>query len=789
MLKHYIKFAFRNFRNNKIIFGGSLLTLSLGALCISLLYSYVPDQLNMDGFHKNKDNIYAITKKSSARSLPEVFEPTLYLNIDYSDYPELRSHTTLKKYPDGELSFTYENTTFLAEGLVTDSLFFNVFNFKLITGDVNSVLNDPNAILLTVNFAKIIFGEEDPIGKTIDIGSRKVKKFTVKGILDNVPYNSSIVFDFIMPQQYNDPSFFNRMGGSFILVDKSFDKIFFKERINQFEDKYNRFKETTIDILPFDYKEINKSGIQSLGIFSRTVNEKNLYIQIIIMLVILIISAINFSNLQAINTNSRLKNTALKLVIGANKYHSVKQMLVEMVILVAMSTFITTIAYVLVLPTFVSLTQIFISPSLLEILKISAVVLFVIATIGMIYPFILGIRIPVVNGLKNMVINEKKLKGRGVIIVFQYVLAFLLLISSMVVAKQLSLMLNMDLGFNQKNIVSAQLWTMPSNIESREDADKFLTKVNLSKNELESNSNIKSFAKGDKPIDAFTMDWKKKNNENELETHYMLRVSPNYDKLFGLKLVEGRFFDNDIDRSRGNKIVINEAASKYWNIDNINGSIMEHESWGDYEIIGIVQDFNFQHLSSTVQPLIMIYMENVEDPYNVEFYEGSIRSGLGFLGNFFENNNPQAAFSHTFIEDEVASLYQKEKQLGVNYILFTAIALIISVIGLFTIAIYDTRRRVKEIAIRKVNGAQVWEVISLLNKSFTKWVVLAFVIASPIAYLLMQNWLQNFAYKTDISWWIFALSGGVTLIIAMLTVSWQSYKAAVANPVKSLSTD
>lgn len=789
MLKYYIKFALRNFRNNNVIFIGSILTLSLAALCISLLYSYVPDQLNMDGFHKNKDNIYVITKKTSAKSLPEVFEPTLYLNIDYKDFPELRSHTMVSKYSEGELLFTYDNTIFSAGGLVTDSMFFKVFDFKLLIGDINNVLDEPDAILLTEEFANIIFGEEDPIGKSIDVGDRKIKKFTVRGILDKVPFNSSIEFDFILPQQYNDRNFFSRMGGSFILVDNSFDKNLFKEKINQFEDKYNRFKETTMDVLPFDYKEINKSNVQSLGIFSRIVNEKNLYIQIVIMLVILTISALNFSNLQIINTNSRIKDAALKIVNGANKNHIVKQMFVEMLFLIIIGTLITTIAYVSVLPTFTSLTNIYLSPSLLEVIKINFVVLLLIATMGMIYPFIIGGRVPLVNGLKNMVINDRNLKGRGIIVVFQYTLAFLLLISSMVVAKQLYLMLDMDLGFNQKNIVSAQLWTNSSNIDSREEYDKFLTKVNLGKNELESNGNIKFFAKGDKPIDSFTMDWKNKNDENELETHNMLKVSPNYKELFQLTLLEGRFFDNDIDRSRENKIVINEAAKKYWNIRDINNTIMEHESWGDYKIIGVVQDFKYQHLSSITQPLIMIYMENIDDPYIVEFQEGSIESGLEFLEKFFKNNNPQASFSYTFLEDDIASLYQKEKQLGINYILFTVIALIISVIGLFTIAIYDTRRRVKEIAVRKVNGAQVWEVISLLNISFIRWVGWAFIIASPIAYLLMQNWLQNFAYKTSISWWIFVLAGAFTLLISLMTVSWQSYKAAVANPVKSLRTE
>lgn len=330
----------------------------------------------------------------------------------------MRSHTGVSKYSDGELLFTYDNTTVSAGGLVTDSLFFKVFDFKLLIGDVNNVLDEPDAILLTEDFANIIFGEEDPIGKSIDVGDRKIKKFTVRGILDKVPFNSSIEFDFIMPQQYNDRNFFNRMGGSFILVDNSFDETLFKEKINQFEDKYNRYQETTLDVLPFDYKEINKSNVQSIGIFSRLVNEKNLYIQIVIMLVILAISSLNFSNLQIINTNSRIKDAALKIVNGANKNHTIKQMFVEMLFLIVIGTLITTIAYVSVLPTFTSLTKIYISTSLIEIVKINSVVLLVIATIGMIYPFIIGVRVSLVNGLRNMVVNDRNLKGRGQLLFF-----------------------------------------------------------------------------------------------------------------------------------------------------------------------------------------------------------------------------------------------------------------------------------------------------------------------------------------------------------------------------------
>lgn len=212
-------------------------------------------------------------------------------------------------------------------------------------------------------------------------------------------------------------------------------------------------------------------------------------------------------------------------------------------------------------------------------------------------------------------------------------------------------------------------------------------------------------------------------------------------------------------------------------------------SWGEFEVIGVVKDFDYQHLSATVGPLMMLYMENVGDLFHVEFEKGAVADGIADLEAFFKKNNPNESFSYSFVEEDVAKLYAKEKQLGINYILFTIVALIISAIGLFTIAIYDTRRRVREIAVRKVNGATVKEILSLLNKSFVKWVALAFLIACPISYIMMDSWLEGFAYKTNLSWWMFALAGIFTMLIALLTVSWQSYRAATANPVESLRTE
>ncbi len=206
----------------------------------------------------------------------------------------------------------------------------------------------------------------------------------------------------------------------------------------------------------------------------------------------------------------------------------------------------------------------------------------------------------------------------------------------------------------------------------------------------------------------------------------------------------------------------------------------------EYEIIGVVKDFNYEHLATKPEPLVMVYYNDIESPFYIEFQDGQVERGLKFVKILFHKTNLNETFHYSFLSDEIADLYQKEKRLSTIYILFTIIALTISAIGLFTIALYETRRRIKEVALRRVNGASIKEIVSMLNKDFIKWVGIAFVIAVPITYYAMSKWLENFAYKTTLSWWVFALAGVFTLVIALLTVSWQSYRAATRNPVEAL---
>lgn len=789
MLKHYIKFAFRNFRSNKIIFGGSILTLCLGALCISLLFSYVYNELTMDDSLKNKDKIYVTVLKRTPQSIPSAFDIKTFFRFDYSKHPELESLSSVQRLPEEYIKFTYKKNTFAVNGLGADSTFLDVFDFPLLRGNKITALKVKNNILLTEKLAKKIFGNEDPMGKLISVQTFQKSDYTVTGILKNPTANSSLHFDFVMAT-YGTGS--GRIGGDFILAGADFDKRKFEEKIAHIGDIRDDFKGSEISLIPLNEIYFNKGSFEDYATFSKYGDKKSLNTLFIIMLVILIISALNFSNLQIIHANKGVKSSAIKRINGAGNSHITKQKIVEIMGLVIIVALLNTIVYQLLLPKFNSLTQVFLDPPLKMVLLLNLGVLACIALLGMIYPLLVTIHVPLIKSLKNQSVLVGQLKGRRTIIIVQYTLTFILLISSVVVAKQLQLMLNKDMGFETDNIVSTQIIGQQS-WDNRKDA---INKYEYIKNSLASNPNIASFTQGNSPLDVYPMDWKVTEGEHKYDSQNSLFVNLDYDKVMGLEVVEGRFFEKDRDTSRSHKVVINEAAKKYWNITDIHQNTFWNKVWsegynagGSYEIIGVVKDFNYEHLSSVPKPLIMQFFEDMDDQFIIKFEKGAEKAGLETVEALFKDQNPNEVFSYSFLKDDVTALYQKEKQLSVNYVLFTLIALIISAIGLFTIALYDTQRRVKEIAVRKVNGAKVREILLMLNKSIVKWIAVAFIIASPIAYIVMQKWLEGFAYKASISWWIFASAGAFTLIIALLTVSWRSYKAATANPVKSLRAE
>ncbi|OFX36057.1 MAG: hypothetical protein A2W90_22530 [Bacteroidetes bacterium GWF2_42_66] len=745
----------------------------------------------MDDLHKREKDIYLMMIQESPESQMEVCDPKII------DYPEVENHVTIQKYKEGEIKFTYKESSFSPEGIIADSTFFEVFDFKLKVGDQKTILYDPEAAVFTERLARKIFGNENPIGKLVTITSKREKVYTVKGIVENPPSNSSMTFDFILPSY--SYSYYSRMGGKFILVGKNFNKSDFVQKMNnqvRNDPKYKKimqFRNSRLDVMGLNDIYFNENSIDSIYIFSKSGDKKSLNILFLIIGVAFIITMLNFSNLQIININSSIKNIGINKISGAGCNQIFYQKITEIFTLIILSASLITIVFIAVQPYFNRIVGVELSPKIWQIFLLNLFVIILLVASAMVYPSIVYFRIPITSSLKNQIFSQNKLAGRKMLVTIQFALAFILLTASIVVVRQLDLMLKKDLGFTTENVIKTKFFYKPHFSGTHEEQIQLWQKgqndYQYVKNELASNVSINCYSQGLSPIEPFTMSWKLKGRDKDYTTEKALTITPNYLKILGLELVEGRFFEYEKDKQRGKTIVINEAAKKYWGINDISQAKILNKSWeplNGYEIIGVVKDFNFEHLSVKPQPLIMLYFENFEDEFLIKFNEGATQHGLLFVQQLFKKFNPGETFQYSFLSDEIDTLYKKEKRLSEIYMLFTIIALSISAIGLFAIALYETRKRTKEIGIRKVNGATIFEILSMLNRDFVKWVAIAFVIATPIAYYAMNKWLENFAYKTDLSWWIFALAGALALGIALLTVSWQSWKAATRNPVDAL---
>jgi putative ABC transport system permease protein len=748
----------------------------------------------MNDFHTRKNDIHLLTIQQSPESELVAIEASLFFKFDYKDFPDIEALTCIKKYQEGEIQFKFDNAYLSAEGIVTDSMFFRIFDFRLLEGEAAGVLNNPNALILSQKFAKKLFGNNNPIGKTIELRGQVQNTFTVQGIIEDQPANSSLTFDFILPDH---PQRYSRTGAEFILSGTNFDKSRFTEKIRDMGHIHHQFKESRMDILNFGdiYFSNDVNGFNN--IFSKFGNKKNIRILIIIIGVIYIITLLNFTNLQIININASLKNIGINKITGAENKDLILQKITELVVLILFSSILISGAFKIVLPYFNKMVGVELSPNTIQLFCLNIAVLSILFVSAMVYPSILYLRITMTSCLKRELDSVNIIIGRNILVIVQFSLSIVLLIASFLVVKQLNFMLSQDLGFNTKNIILVKFFSRIG-YSNPEEYKKLTDNQNRDYqyiiNELTNNSLIKSFAQGRSPVNSSVMPWKRKNGTDHYTDGSFLGVTPGYELLLGLTISEGRFFDNTRDISRGNQVVINETAKKQLGITDISQESILNKYWSTtasdalkgFEIIGVIRDFNSGHLSSKPEPLFMMYFQDIESDYLIQFEEGATSAGLQFVNQLFKQVNPEQTFQYTFLEDDIGNLYHKEKRLKNIYVLFTFIALSISMIGLYAISLFDTRRRTKEIGIRKVNGATIAEVLMLLNRDFVKWVAIAFVIATPIAWYTMHKWLQNFAYKTELSWWIFGLAGLLALGIALLTVSFQSWKAATRNPVEAL---
>ena len=817
MFKNYLKIALRNLVKHKIYSVINISGLALGLACSILILLWVWDELSYDSFFKDANQIYRVNwdyKWNESEGIGPGTPPPLAAAL-VNEIPGIRS--VVRIYSTANMTVRHGQKFFNENKILgVDSSFFEIFNYRFISGNADNALTEPNSVVLTENTAHKYFGDEDALDKIIRIGEEKNilgkpyhNLFKVTGIIQNPPANSHLQFDFLTsisshPEvAYFDWSWVWMQVTTYLKLDNGISSQVVQSEIPAIVKKY---APSAFSRIGFSFDELIKNGgrwnfiLQPMPeIYLKSGETGNrlgpvgnityVYIFSIIAVFILSLACINFMNLATAYSTNRAKEIGIRKVLGSRKKILVIQFLVESVGFSFLSLLVAMFIVEVMLPLFNNLAgkslqfDIFNSPILL--LWLLLLTLIVGLTAG-IYPgFYLSSfkTTQVLKGKLNAGSNNIKL--RNVLVVLQFTVTIGLIVCTLIVQNQMDFLRNSDLGFNKEGLV------VISNENHRlgDQAEAF-------KEALKSDSHTinASISSGIPPNYGFEDSYKAKDKEGEqmdlqLDS-YM--VDEDFIPTLGIKVIQGRNFSRDFSTDSAG-VLLNESAVKLFGWKNPIGKILTYPGgdYKNYKVIGVLKDFNFLTLHEPITPFALFNTKSKSYDIAASYIvvriphahtEGSIK----FLKSEWETFAPNIPFEYKFLDESFEQSYLSDQRLGKIFFIFSFLTIFIACIGLFGLVSFSSKQRTKEIGVRKVLGASVSSIVGLLIKNFLVLVLTANIIACPLVYYFMNKWLQGFAYRININWWMFILAGGLALLIALVTISFQAIKAATANPVESL---
>jgi putative ABC transport system permease protein len=789
MLKNYLKIAFRNIIRHKAYSIINIAGLAIGMASSILILLWVQNELSYDRFHKNADQIYRITVNASgfnAAVNPAGMPAGLQAEIPQIKNTVRLSHISTNLFDVGNLKFE-EKRVFYA-----DSTFLDVFSFPLVKGDPNTALQRADGILLTEEMAKKYFGNQEPMGRTLKMDNGDF--VTVTGILANIPANSHLQFDIILPMaslaKSNDDLknnvWWNFNFYSYVQLDKSFVPTptllaRLNQQINQIYQKHipdNLIKAdfqlqplTSIHLQPNLQVDLPGHGnVQYVNIF------------FIVAIFILVVACINFMNLATARSARRAKEVGLRKVVGALRGQLIKQFLGESLLISFFSLAVAMLIVWLLLPQFNKLAQKNLTIHLLDGKVLLGLIGIAVAT-GLIsgsYPalFLSGFR-PVKVLKENLKSLGGNLLFRNGLVIVQFVVSIVLLAGTIVVFEQLNYIKNRNLGFEKANLLympmTGDMWVKQSAL-----------KTELVQNPLTSDYTIISELPINLISGTISVFWEGKDPHSQIVIPSM-DVSEDFIDVFKMKILNGRGFSTSFKADSSNYI-INEKAVQVMGM-TVSNAVGKPLAFGDVKgkIIGVVKDFNFKPIQQPIEPLVLRLNKYGGDVV-VRTKPGKTEATIQAMEKISHELNPAYPFSYDFLHQGLASMYKGEQQMGSIFNLFAILAIFISCLGLYGLSAFLAQQRTKEIGVRKVLGASVFNIVYLLSTGFTRLILIAVVIAIPLSFLAINRWLESFAYHIHVSWMIYGMASIAALVIAWLTVSYESFKAAVTNPVNSLRT-
>ncbi len=812
MLKNYFKIAFRNLVRNKVFSFINIFGLAVGLATCMLIMLYIFSEVGYDTQNKDANRIYRIAyrpdKKINAKEKPWAATSAPIAGGLRSDIPEVEQSARLLKFPLLDkmlLKYEHDKQTkqfYETNGYYVDSTFFQIFTYNFIYGNALTSLNEPNSIVVSEEVADKMFGKENPVGKTIDVGIPYGNfKYTVKGVYKDANIKSHIPAHFFLSMRNGDIGTWvdqqtdwatNNIFHTYVKLKDGADAKAFEKKLNPFINRRGGadlkalgvsrelFIQPLLDIyLRSDLQdEIAPNG-----------NIKFLYILGSIALFVLIIACINFMNLSTARSGKRAKEVGVRKVMGAEKTSLIYQFLGESVMMSLLALSLALLLASLLLPIFNDLTQknlkLFDEPQMW--LWIATLTLFTGVLSGLYPAFYLSSFKPI-KVLKGKLLNNfSAVTIRKGLVVFQFTISICLVLGAFVIVSQLKFLNTQQLGFNKNQQIILPLQDQNA-----------MKNYSVLKNELLKNADIKSVTSGSTypgipNVEDLLFYADGKTISDQVDVH-LGTVENDYFKTLGLTILAGRGFSKEFTAD-SNSIVLNETALKElgYDIKTAVGKKINSEFHGVHStmyIVGVVKNFNFESLYNTIKPFG--FTTSIGNKYSyviTNVRTANYASLLKEMESAWNKINPGIPFVYSFLDNDFQKNYEKDQRASSIVSYFTFIAILIACLGLFGLSAFSAEQRTREIGIRKVLGASVTNVAALLSKDFIVLVLIAIVIASPLSWFIMTKWLEDFAYRTEISWWMFALAGSLAIFIALLTVSFQAIKTAIANPVNSLRTE
>ena len=790
-----IKSSLRSLKKFRLYTFVNILGLAISLACIIIIARYVHQETTVNHFAKDIDRTFI-------SSIEFMIRQPLFAEIEHVgntfNYKEIMEDPAIERVSHimdlEDTSIAIEENTFIVNAIVADTNFIKIFPYPVILGTAE--FKNPNDVVIKKELAEKIFGNDNPIGKVITFTQRE--PLQIIGVIDEPDTKTSFNFDLLVNIELKNNWY--RSGQAFVLLRDKASAERINQKISEFTHVRAYNEQGRFQLFPFDDFYSNQTHIlykYENPVFIRS-DLRSLRVLSIVAVFLLMVGVFNFINIYQVVAMKRRREFGVHKIYGAGSFHIFIYIYIENLIMTIVALFFSWC--------FIELFEVLTSINLgFKIINNIWFNIFISGAIILLLPLITSIY-PSLKSIDTRVISTG---SRKTFLLLQYIITFGLLVISMFFVKQLKFMLNADLGYNTENVMMCTLMSMPvldySSPEMMgEHADKLRKNQQLVKQKMDESTLFTEWAQGEplyKSEAIQQMSLAGKEDYLPVAVEYIDKPIMN---MFDFQLVEGRLWDST-DVFDQYKCIVNESVMKMFNIKDLRTDYLQFQTrlWissrtnldmnlnPPYEIVGVIKDFNTGHLSKSTLPMVFIYNDN-PNPYNYlmgRFLPGKEKEAATYLEGLYNEINYNADFNYSLLEDDIAHLYEKDKQVSRVYSIFALMAIFVSCLGLFALSLFDIQQRHREIALRKINGATTRDIMKLLLKNYILLLLSSFAVSIPLSYIAINKYLEGFAHKASISWWLFVVSGIAVTVISLLTLTWQIRKAMRINPIKAFKIE